>query len=396
MNLTTQNAKNLISKDDKLSKTAAQIILDKCDIASFQTLCENAGYMFDFILEKVIKNLLIATNENNLNSTFKFAKFYNPQTEEYILKSWLKFANEDLTDEILELLETGTDEQKIYAAKYFEKINDPLCLDCLKKYALSDNEDLAAACAKTLGVFNEQESRNKALELLNNNDDFKKFSAINFLINYDKTDDLKIIINEIENSPLGASIAQSLLYKYDFTKLSNYLSKEDILKVLDEIISAYPEDIGLETVLDFNLIEAIEKFAKEQNSFAQRIIADAKNVFNLVCSENIYTYDLNRDYLKAVKELDCALKNYNLDTDLIANELFETQKRAQRAINTIINLNSKNAENKIVELYKTTQDPLLLCECARAAKSLGFNIDVETGINKIKDSNAQELFKSYF
>ena len=119
MNLTTQNAKNLISKDNEASKKAAQDIVNNIDIKSFQTLCENSQYMFDFVIDKVVKNLILATNTNNLKATFEFSKFYDTQIGEYVNQAWQRFANEELTDKILEFFETGSEEQKIYAAKYF-------------------------------------------------------------------------------------------------------------------------------------------------------------------------------------------------------------------------------------------------------------------------------------
>ena len=396
MNLNTKNAKNLVSKDKTLSETAAIEILNNCDFESFKVLCENSTYLYDFIIKKIINNLLLATNNSNIKATFEFAKIYNEQIGEYINQCWLKYANEDLTDKILELFEIGTDEQKIYAAKYFEKINDPLSIEYLRKYAFSKNEELSIASAKTLGIFQDNDSRNKALIMLNSDDEFVKFDATRFLINYGNINDIPKIIQTLDISAFSSNIAQEILYKYDFNMLKNILNDDEILTIYDEIISAYPEDIGLETVQDFNLAEFAKNFANKKSSFVVRVLTDIKNIIELVSKESIYTYDLDKEHLCSIKALNVQLKDLLIDTDLIANELNKSQKRVQRAINTIINLKDKRFNEKITELYSLCENSLIICECARAAKNLNINIDKNIGLNKISDKNALELFKSYF
>ena len=98
MNLETQNAKNLISKDFKLSNQAANDIVNSADIKTFETLCKNSEYIFDFVADKAIKNLINATNKNNLSATLEFAKFYDPKFSQYIETVWQKYAYEYLTD----------------------------------------------------------------------------------------------------------------------------------------------------------------------------------------------------------------------------------------------------------------------------------------------------------
>lgn len=396
MNFKTKNAKNLVSKDSALSKQAAFDIINTCDIETFETLCENSEHIFDFIIEKIITNLLDATNRDNIKNTYEFAKFYDSRIGGYINACWLKYADEELTDDILEIFEKGTSEQKIYAANYFEKVNDPLALELLNKYAFCKNSELSCACACALSAFGDETARRTAFDKLQSGDDFSKFSALEFLINFGAHKDLKTIINEISTSPLGANIAQELLYKYGFEELYNMLNEEDLLAVYDEIISAYPEDITLETVYDFNICDFCQNIINSQNSYAQRILADLKLTMQLVNADNIYTFDIGKNALAAIKKLNSILQGKNFDTKIIANELFSTQKRAFRAINTLINTGAQKEKDKMEELYNTSKNPAILCECARASKLLGLNFDIQTGLSRITDTNALELFKSYF
>lgn len=396
MNLETQNARNLISKDFKLSSQAAIDIVNSTDTKTFETLCKNSDYIFDFVADKAIKNLVNATNKRNLSATFEFAKFYDTKFSQYIEAVWQKYANEDLTDEILNIFNSGTTEQKIHAAKYFEKINDPLALEFLNKYAFDEDEILSSACACTLRAFGDETSRNKALETLKTADDFQKFSAIKFLINYGSKEDLITVVNELKNSLFGSNIAQEIMYKYDFCELENLLAPDDIIALYDEIISSYPEDLSLDTIQDFSVYEFIEKNINNMNPHIQRVLTDAKLLVELVVNENIYTYDLNKNALSELKNIENLLKNHKSESALISDELKSEKKRALRALNTFINLNSKENFKEIEELYAKSTDSEVLCECARAAKCLNCKLNSTIGLEKITERNAKELFKSYF
>ena len=170
----------------------------------------------------------------------------------------------------------------------------------------------------------------------------------------------------------------------------------EILSLYDEIISSYPEDIGLETIFDFNLLNFSQEYFTDKNSLAKRVITDLKNVISLVNTDNIYTYDLNKNCINNIKKIDEILEKFKPEANIISDELFKSQKRAQRAINTLIALGDTSCCEKIKELYTSTDNAILLCECARAAKNLGFKLEKEIGLNKISDKNALELFKSYF
>ena len=140
MDLGNKVLNDLISKDNIASTAAARSIIDSADTISFGKLCEKSEFLFDFIKEKINEKLINAVNSENFENIFKFIKIYNLDFEDFIIKAWLKFANEDLTDRILELFENGTNEEKAYAAGYFCHINDTLALDFLKENAFSDFE----------------------------------------------------------------------------------------------------------------------------------------------------------------------------------------------------------------------------------------------------------------
>ena len=143
--------KNLTSKDEKAALKSAQFLLNSGNIEMFNALLKKSEFLFDFVKQNVNKRLTKALTETNYKNLFKFLDNYSPDYEDFIASSFAKYANEDLTDEILELLQNGTENQKTYAAKYFSYIPDTIAADNLLEYAFSDNEPLAFNSAQALG-----------------------------------------------------------------------------------------------------------------------------------------------------------------------------------------------------------------------------------------------------
>lgn len=395
MNFKTQNAKNIISKDRELSKNAAAQIVNNIDIATFETLCENSEHIFDFIKEKITRTLFEAVDKNNLKNTFAFTKIYDEELSAFIIKSWLKFANEDLSDEICELLENGTKEQKIYALEYFKNINDSIALDLINTCALDEYLSPYAACA--LSAFGDNTVREKILNnLAYENDEFKKYSDIKFLINYGNKNDISVAINAVNNSPFGANVACDILYKFG----AQDFSYNDKLKICDQIINSYPEDIELETIYELNILEFTNLFLQNKDdSYTHRILADLKEILELICSNNIYTYDLSKDCKSEINKINSLLKNFTPDCELITQEIKQENSRALRALETLCRMDcTVYVKEQIIALCSSSDNGAILCQCAKAAKAHGFcnNINQDEILQKISDTNAKALFESYF
>lgn len=392
MNLTTKCAKNLINKDVKISKQAATEILNNCNVESFGELIQNSDFIFDFIKQKCSNFLLEAINKNNFSNIANFAKFYDPILTEFISQAWIKNANEDLTDELLELLENGTEEQKIHCVKYFQKINDPLALDLINKYAQENSETLGQLCTKALFYYQDTELKNKYLEKLQNNlDDFEKYEALNFLINYGDKKDIEIITKNIQTNSFGADLALNAIYNFKIEDLKNFLPI-----LLDEIIVAMPEQMGINTLWNINFVEILEKHLNISDSHTQRILADLKNILNYTLDDNTYTFDLNKDELNEIKNISSKLNNLVFDFEKIKQELQENKTRKIRTLNTLATCKI-DCKEEVTNLVNLTNDTEIMCECAKCAKECGF-VDLlnKELADKIENENAKALFLSYF
>ena len=397
MNLTTKNAKDLISKDNTVSFGAALDILNSCDIKSYSTLCENSPYLFDFILDKSIKQLTLAVNSDNLKNTFEFAKIYDFSFANFIVDSWVKFANEDLTDELLNLFEFGSDEQKIHCAMYFEKINDPLALEFLNSFALSENEELAASCAKTLSRFGDTTLQDKIIQGISNYDDFEKLGALRFLINFSLKDNFDFILKNVLKSPFSSVLVQEILCKVNFPEISKKYSNDCALRLLDEFTSFMPEDVPSICLLDYCCFDFVKSLQNHGlDSYSTRVLLSIKRVLELVLSDNIYTFDYKKEDIGELKNFSHYLNDLSFNIDLIADELKQDNNRAIRCLDLICELKLEQFAQDVIDLAKTTRETAVLCECARVLAEFNKQDLLDNNLaDNVSDSNAKALFLSY-
>ena len=156
--------KKLTGKNPREYEYAARHIMDNADEKLFAELVEKDSFLFDFVKQNVAQRLEKATNEYNWQTVLSFLKYYSPSYEEFVASTLAKYADEDLTDRMLEFLENGTDDEKTYAAKFFSYVQDPLAIEFLKKNSYTENEYLNTNCAITLAAMKEESSYNEAIE----------------------------------------------------------------------------------------------------------------------------------------------------------------------------------------------------------------------------------------
>ena len=176
MDLGTKNANNLINKDFNVQKSAAAVIINEPDVFSFKILAEKSEFIFDFIKDKVRLNLLNAVNEGNVLNLFGFMKYYSSDFEDVIVKSFIKFNNDDIKTRMLNILKDGTVEEKTYAVKYFAQIKDSIDKKVIGEFIISDFYPLKSASIELLSKYGDREEFDKRINILKTNtDEFEKF-----------------------------------------------------------------------------------------------------------------------------------------------------------------------------------------------------------------------------
>lgn len=383
--------KKLTGKNPREYEYAARHIMDTADEKLFAELVEKDSFLFDFVKQNVAGRLEKATNEHNWQTLLTFLKYYSPSYEEFITSTLARYADEDLTDKMLGLLENGTNDEKTYAAKFFSYIQDPLAIEFLKKNSYTDNEYLNTNCAVTLSAMNEESSYNEALEKLKSNDDFEKLLAVKFLTAYGKKEALQGIIDAMKNSAMAENIAGEIPYLESiFNILENDF--ENGLLVVNYIINGLGEILGLSQVFDFELFDVLEFIeTKYEDSRAAVVLLNAREKFETLTENDEYLFDEDKDTRNEIQDIKKLLLNTDKKELLskVSAELREDSPFVYTALDFAQDLMT------IRELLKCSNQTIIL-KTAEILKSLN-NLDdtaKTVALLKITDENIKSIIRA--
>ena len=383
--------KKLTGKNPREYEYAARHIMDTADEKLFAELVEKDSFLFDFVKQNVAGRLEKATNDHNWQTLLTFLKYYSPSYEEFITSTLARYADEDLTDKMLGLLENGTNDEKTYAAKFFSYIQDPLAIEFLKKNSYTDNEYLNTNCAVTLSAMNEESSYNEALEKLKSNDDFEKLLAVKFLTAYGKKEALQGIIDAMKNSAMAENIAGEIPYLESiFNILENDF--ENGLLVVNYIINGLGEILGLSQVFDFEMFDVLEFIeTKYEDSRAAVVLLNAREKFETLTENDEYLFDEDKDTRNEIQDIKKLLLNTDKKELLskVNAELREDSPFVYTALDFAQDLMA------IRELLKCSNQTIIL-KTAEILKSLN-NLDdtaKTVALLKITDENIKSIIRA--
>ena len=385
----SEQLKQLTGKNNYES-TVLHLVND-CDIDLFKELVEKDEFLFDFVKRNVSERISKVINENNYKNLLEFMKYYSPYYEDVIVENLVKFADEDLTDIILEKFENGNNAEKTYAAKYFSYIKDPVAYDCLRANSYSENEYLAQNCASTLSSWQDSDSYNEALLKLKSNDDFEKLSAVKFLSAYGNKDAVEEILNAMKNSTMAENIAAEIPYIMNlFELLDKYY--EDGLLVINYIVNGLGEILPLSVIFDFELFDVFERLVNNPNdSKCAIVLLNAIDKFETLTENEEYLFDENKDTKNEINDIKKILKSAD-------------KKELEKFINSELNENSPFvftaldfAKDELVirELLKSNNQTVIL-KTAEVLKKLGnFDETARTvALLKVTDLNIKSIIRA--
>jgi hypothetical protein len=369
-------------------EAVAKHLVNDCDVALFKELVENESFLFDFVRQNVADRISKVINENNYKNLIEFLKFYSPSYEDVIISAFVKYADEDLTDLMLEKFEQGTEDEKIYCAKYFGAIQDPLAHFLLITNAYSDNEFLAQNCASTLGMWKNEKSYVDALEKLKSNDEFEKLSAVKFLSAYGNKDALPEIFNAMRNSAMAENIAGEIPYIENlFVLLDKYY--EDALLTINFIVNGLGEILPLGAVFDYELFEVFERVEKNIDSKSAIVLLNAEEKFDILTENDEYLFDEDKNTKNEIHDIKKLLKNTGNLEKYINDELREDSPFVFTALDFATDL------LKIRELLKSNNQTIIL-KTAEVLKKLG-NLDENAktiALLKVTDINIKSIIRA--
>lgn len=402
--------KKLTGKNPKDFEFAAAHIINNSDVQSFCALVAQSDFLFDFIKQNVEKRLFAAVNANNYKNLMNFLTVYSPDYENFIVSTLARFADEDLTDEILELLENGTNEQKAYAAKYFSYINDSLAIELLREYAFCDFDALAINSAEALSAMKDEISYNLALEKIKSDDEFEKLSAISFLVAYKNPDVIGEILKTMKNSSMPENIASEIPYLKSFMELLDSEYKSDTILAINYIISGLGEIVMLGQLFDFQLFEVLDKLISTQNqeksSKIATLLLNAKLKLEQLTENEEYIFDEDKSIKQEVHEIKNLLSSQSKEfwdeqTKFFQNELDENSEFVFSALELVQELNLSEAFDKLKSLLTSenqTNGQTVILKTVEVLKSLNKlnEVDKSAVLEKISDANIRMIIESLF
>ena len=398
--------KDLTAKDEQKAYAAAQSLINNKNTEAFQILADKSEFLFDFVKNNVNKRLQKAINEKNFRNLFGFLKIYAPDFEDTIVGAFASYANEDLTDEMLELLENGTESEKTYSAKYFSYIPDTISADLLTDYALNnDNEALAFNAAKALGSMQIDSAYNKAVELLDSDDDFTVLKAVKFLVAYENKDAVDALFKAMEKSSMSENIAGEIPYLESLLTLVQ-TKKEPALMCLENILSGFGEILPLNQIFNFEMYDVLSFLItdNQQNKNPQTavVLLSALAKFDILANNEEYTFDEDKSTKQEVQDIYNLLKNqqeyfWNAQKRLAVQELQSAPLRVSSALQMICEFKIKDAKEEVKKLLDSDNE-IIVCEAAAALKQLDAlaGIDKVEILSKIKDENKKAIIESLF
>ena len=391
--------KDLTGRDENKAQEAADYLINSADTELFKMLAEKSDFLFPFVRENVCKRITNAVKKSNFKNIIKFFGYYSPYYDDLSALLLAENADEELTDEIIELLENGNAAQKTYAAKYFSYIPDTAALEILSRYVFSDDENLSANCAEALGQMQDDVSFDIALDMLDSGDDFDRLKAVKFFVSYGRDYPLKEIFKVLKTSGMQENIAGQIPYMQSLSALLESEFKIDALYVLYHIITGIGEILPLSDIFQFELYQVLKSLIKENKTeninsgIIAAVLLNALSKFKTLTENQEYLFDEDKDTKNEIMSVQKLLNSAGSDfwavqKKHIADDFAVNRDNALIILPIIREYRIKEAAGTVKELLKDSSEPVIL-EALNTLKAIGAlePAELEAVIAKIKDPN---------
>ena len=395
--------KDLTGKDELKAQVAARCLVDNSDVELFKKLVEKSDFLFDFVRNNVCNRIEKAVNKDNFKNLLKFFDIYSVYYDDLFASILSQNANQDLTDDIFELLQKGSNAQKTYSAKYFYYIPDTVALEALSKYAFSDDEYLAYNCAEALSQMRDDISFDIALNNLDSEDDFEKLKAVKFFVAYGRDFPLKDIFQTIKTSNMPENLAGQVPYMVSLFELINSKDKKDGLFVFECILNGFGEILPLSDIFQFEMYEIIESLIKvnsttnEFSSQIAEILLKAYSTFTMFEENHPHTFDETKEVKQEILSVTKLLKSqpdgfWQKQKEFVLEQLNGDSSQILLLLPLLIEFNLKEAVPSLLSLVNS-KDERVVCEVLCALKTFGAmsDVDLDSIIEKIENPNIRAM-----
>lgn len=391
MRYMSDKLKKLTGKNPKDYEPVASGLINNCDVELFSELVEADGFLFDFVKDNVANRIKKYIDENNYLNLLHFLKYYSPYYESVIISSLVEFADEELTDKMLDIFENGSDCEKAYCAKYFSYIKDYSARELLVKNSFCDNDYVSQNCACALALWGDREVYNEAISKLQDGDDFEKLAGVKFLVAYGDQQAVPFILQAVKVSGMAENIAGEIPYLQNlFELLDSYY--EDALVIINSIINGLGEILSLDCIFDFELFEVLERLiANCDDSKCAVVLLNANEKFDILTENDEYLFDEDKNTKNEIYDIKKLLKN--IDKKELQKLISEELKEESPLVYTALDFASDVFV--IRELLKSNNQTLIL-KTSEILKKLGsFDETARTvALLKVTDINIKSIIRA--
>lgn len=396
----------LTQKDENVALKAARSIVATSNFAAFEKLCAKSEFLFDFVKNNVCNRFKKVINETNYRNVFAFFDVYDENYVDCLVEAVAKYASEELSDEMYDLLENGNNSQKKYAAKYFSFIPDTIALEQLEKYAFDEDIELAVNSAEALGRMGDSSFYEHVLTKLSTDDEFELIKVVRFLVAYGDKRAVDSLLKALENSSTAENIAGEIPYLMSMSEMLQTKELDSVLSCFDSILLGVGEVLSLSEVFSYEIYDILQSLIAQArntpNSHVAQVLLRALDKFSTFMENDEYVFDESKDVKNEIKEIYQLLEMqtsefWSKQRKLIGGELVSTKYRVISALEVIRALNIIEAESALLKLVEATVDEQILVSAVGIAKSLGIQaqLDKDLAISKAKGETSKALLISY-
>ena len=407
MKLENKYATDLTSKDRNIAVSAAKHIIENADMDAWRCFVEHSDNIFDFIKQNIGKYFSEVINDNNYQNLYKLFKIHSFDWDECFIQILLRFsyANEELHNKMLDLIENGTEDEKAYAAKYFSFIPDPKANAFLFDAYKTNYEPLKYNAAKALGDACDQYSYNYFMNGLSSEDDWEKIDAAEFLQWYGNKKALTDMLEAMEKSTMPEHIAGSIAM---LDNISHHFTADDedekhlSINCYQYIIESLAEVWPLSTIIDFEIYDCVETIIRliqehKDNNMVSRLCAlilKTRYQFETFNSDE-YKYGEDKRTIEAMDGIIELLNEATDDfwrkcTSALDFELSQyNEKRLSLALSVVSDFELSAYIPKIKSMLESEHSETVLCEIIEVLSKFKdlYGVNKEEVLNKITDYN---------
>ena len=248
----------------------------------------------------------------------------------------------------------------------------------------------------------------KALNLLDSEDDFELIKAVRFLSAFGDKSAIPHLLEVLETSPAAENIAGEIPFLSSIQNMLKTHDKNSVLNCFDLILTGLGEIYPLNDLFFFEVYNVLQYLIEQQkhnapDSHIAAILLRAYEKFSSIHDCDEYLFDESKDVKNEIKDIFDLLNSqqkefWTQQKEIIPNELKQSKFRSISALDIIRLMEITSAKNDVINFINSVRDEQSILAGLGAAKSLDIlnKLDKEELKSKIANPTLSEVLESFF